>query len=122
MSYSISNTGKSDIPIPGDNFANIISVKYGWEAVSDSAKETKANPGSPRFGNAVTAGTALRMFTLIRKSSLAPGERLAIRDEASSFEPLAPGAYRLYVSLFSFYATDPDKPEQQLVQAFSVEP
>jgi hypothetical protein len=120
VSYEIMNAGKRDIPIPGDNFGNIISVDYGWEAISDSAKKTKVTPGTWHFGNAVAAGAA--RITFIRKSSLAPGERVAIHDEARPFEPLAPGEYRLHIVLFSLYATDPGKPEQDMIQAFSVQP
>ena len=120
LSYEITNAGKREIPIPGDNFANVLTVDYKWEAVSESAKKTKVIPGTDHFGNAIAAGTA--QFVLIRKRSLAPGESVAIHDEARPFEPLAPGEYRLHVFVFSRYATYPGKPEQDLVQAFSVEP
>jgi hypothetical protein len=120
LSYEITNTGKREIAIPGDQFGNIVSVNYGWEAVSENAKQTKAIPGAWHYGNAISAGGALSFS--IRKSSLAPGESVAIHDVARPFQPLAPGEYRLHVFVFSRYATYPDKPEQDLVQAFSVEP
>jgi len=120
LSYEITNAGKSEIPIPGDNFAYVIRVEYKWEAVSESAKKTKVVPGTYHLGNAISAGIA--QFVRIRKSSLAPGESVTIHDEARPFEPLAPGEYKLHVFVFSYYATYPDKPEQDLVQAFSVEP
>lgn len=41
LSYEITNTGKRERDIPGDQFGNIISVNYGWEGVSESAKQTK---------------------------------------------------------------------------------
>lgn len=120
VEYEITNTGKREISIPGGQFAYLISVNYAWEAVSESAKKTKVVPGTWRYGDAVTAGT--NQFVSIRKSSLAPGESVAIHDVARPFEPLAPGEYRLHVFLFSYYATYPNKPEQDLVQAFSVKP
>lgn len=120
VSYAITNAGKRDIPIPGDDFGNVISVDYGWEAVSDSAKKSKVTPGAWHFANVVAAGAA--RFLAIRKSNLAPGQSVAIHDEARPFEPLAPGGYRLHVILFSLYATDRNKPEEDLVQGFSVEP
>jgi hypothetical protein len=122
LSYAITNAGKRDIPIPENNFGSVISVEYGWEAVSDTAKKTKVSPVTPHYGNAVAAGTADRVFAFIRKSSLAPGESVVVRDQARPFEPLAPGQYRLHLILFSLYATDRRKPEEELVQAFSVEP
>jgi len=94
-------------------------VHYGWEAVSESAKQTKAIPGAWHYGNAISAGGTL---SFSRKSSLAPGESLAIHDVARPFQPLAPGEYWLHVFLFSRYATYPGKPEQDLVQPFRVEP
>lgn len=120
VAYEITNTSKTEISIPGSQFANVISVNYAWEAVSESAKKTKVVPGTWHYGNAVTAGTNL--FVTFRKSSLAPGESVEIHDVARPFEPLAPGEYRMHVFLFSHFATYPDKPEQHLVQAFSVEP
>jgi hypothetical protein len=120
LSYEITNTGKREIAIPGDQFGNITSVNYGWEAVSESAMQTKAIPGAWHYGNAISAGGALSFS--IRKNSLAPGESVAIHDVARPFQPLAPGEYRLHVFVFSRYATYPGKPEQDLVQAFSVEP
>jgi hypothetical protein len=120
LSYAITNTGKREIAIPGDQCGNIISVNYGWEAISESAKQTKAIPGARHYGNAISAGGALSFP--IRKSSLAPGESAAIHDVARPFQPLAPGEYRLHVFVFSRYATYPGKPEQDLVQPFRVEP
>jgi hypothetical protein len=120
LSYEIANTGRTEIAIPGDQFGNIISLNYGWEAVSESAMRTKAIPGAGHYGNAISAGGALSFS--IRKNSLAPGESVAIHDVARPFQPLAPGEYRLHVFVFSRYATYPDKPEQDLVQTFSVEP
>jgi hypothetical protein len=120
ISYEITNAGEKEIPIPGDNFGNVIAVNFAWEAVSDSAKATKVTPGTFHYGNAISAGTA--DLGRMRKNSLAPGERVAIHSEARPFEPLAPGEYRLHVYLFSEYATYRGKPEQELVQAFTVEP
>ena len=120
ISYEITNTSEKEIPIPGGNFGNVIAVNFAWEAVSDSAKTTKVTPGTYHYGNAISAGTASLGF--VRKSSLAPGERVAVHSEARPFEPLAPGEYRLHVYLFSEYATYRGKPEQELVQAFTVEP
>ncbi len=120
FSYVIMNLSDKDVAIPGDDFANVIGVNYGWEAVSDSAKKTKITPGIVRFGNAVAAGSA--QFTLVRKSSLAPGEKVMVEDKIAPFEPLAPGEYKLHLYLFSRYATELNKPEQELVQEFSVIP
>lgn len=120
LSYEITDTGKREIAIPGDQFGNIISVHYGWEAVSETAKQTKAIPGAWHYGNAISAGGAPSFS--IRKSSLAPGESVAIHDVARPFQPLAPGEYKLHVFVFSHYATYPGKPEQDLVQPFHVEP
>jgi hypothetical protein len=120
LSYAITNTGKREIAIPGDQCGNIISVNYGWEAISESAKQTKAIPGAQHYGNAISAGGALSFP--IRKSSLAAGESTAIHDVARPFQPLAPGEYRLHVFVFSRYAIYPGKPEQDLVQPFRVEP
>jgi hypothetical protein len=120
LSYEITNTGKREIAIPGDQFGSIVSVNYGWEAVSESAKQMKAIPGAWHYGNAISASGALSFS--IRKSSLAPGESVPIHDVARPLQPLAPGEYRLHVFVFSRYATYPGKPEQDLVQAFSVEP
>ena len=58
FSYVITNAGNKDVAIPGKDFANVIGVNYGWEAVSDSAKKTRITPGIVRFGNAVAAGGA----------------------------------------------------------------
>ena len=119
LSYEITNTGKREIAIPGDQFGNVSSVNYGWEAVSESASKTKAIPGAWHYGNAISAGA---LSFSIRKSTLAPGESVAIHDVARPFQPLAPGEYRLHVFVFSRYATYPGKPEQDLIQALSVEP
>jgi len=120
ISYEITNTGEKEIPIPGDNLGNVIAVNFAWEAVSESAKTTKVIPGTWHYGNAITAGTAMLGF--IRKSSLAPGEKVAMHSEVRPLEPLAPGEYKLHVYLFSEYATYRGKPEQELVQAFTIEP
>lgn len=120
LSYEIANAGKREISIPGDQFANVISINYGWEAVSESAKKTWVRPGCMHYGNAITAGGA--SFTGIRKSGLAPGESVAIHDVARPIDPLGPGDYNLHVILYSRYATYPGKPEQDLVQPFRVEP
>ena len=72
------------------------------------------------YGNAITAGGAF--FTGIRKSSLPPGEGVAIHDVARPIDPLGPGDYKLHVILYNRYATYPGKPEQDLVQPFRVEP
>ena len=122
ISYEITNAGQREIPIPGDNLGNTINVYYAWEAVSESAKKTAINPGQMHFGNAVMAG-GNNNLGFIRKSSLAAGESVPIRDQVRPFPgPLAPGEYRLHVLLFSAYATYENKPEQELVQAFSVRP
>jgi hypothetical protein len=55
FSYVITNVGNKDVTIPGNHFANVIGVNYGWETISDSAKRTKVTPGIVRFGNAVAA-------------------------------------------------------------------
>jgi len=120
FSYVITNAGNKDVAIPGKDFANVIGVNYGWEAVSDSAKKTKITPGIVRFGNAVAAGGA--QFTFVHQSSLAPGEKVTFQDKIAPFEPLAPGQYRLHIYLFSRYATELNKPEQELVQDFSIIP
>lgn len=120
FSYEITNTGKKEIAIPRNEFGNIISVHYGWEVVSESAKQTKTIPDAGHYGNTNSAGGAL--YFPVRKSSLAPGESVAIHDVARPFQPLAPGEYKLHVFLFSRYATYPNKPEQDLDVAFTVEP
>jgi hypothetical protein len=120
FSYVITNVGKKEVAIPGNDFANVIGVNYGWEAVSDSAKKTKIIPGIVRFGNAVAAGST--QFTSVRKNSLAPGEKVMFQDKIAPFEPFAPGQYKLHVYLFSLYATELNKPEQELVQEFSIVP
>jgi hypothetical protein len=120
FSYVITNVGNKDVAIPGGNFENAIGVNYAWEAVSEAAKKTKVTPGMVRFGDAVAAGTA--QFTSVRKEDLVPSDRVTIDDKIAPFEPLAPGDYRLHVYLFSRYATEINKPEQELVREFSVAP
>jgi hypothetical protein len=120
FSYVIMNMGDKDVAIAGNDFANVISVSYGWEAISDSAKKTKITPGIARFGNAVAAGGT--QFTSMHKSNLAPGEHVTFEDKLAPFEPLAPGQYRLHIYLFSRYATELNKPEQELVQEFAITP
>jgi len=56
FSYVITNVGDKDVAIPGNDFANVIGINYGWEAISESAKMTKVTPGIVRFGNVVAAG------------------------------------------------------------------
>jgi len=119
FSYVITNTGKVTVVIPGGNFDNVIMINYGWEAVSDMAKTTKVLPGSMHFGNAVLRGGAQFM---VRKGSLAPGEKVPMDDKIIPFEPLAPGAYKLHVYLFSRYSTESNRPVQELVQDFSIVP
>ena len=120
FSYVITNVGDKDVAIAGNDFANVIGINYGWEAISDSATKTKITPGIVRFGNAVAAGGA--QFTFVHKSNLAPGENVSFEDKIAPFEPLAPGQYRLHIYLFSRYATELNKPEQELVQDFSIIP
>jgi hypothetical protein len=120
FSYVITNVGGKDLIIPGNDFGNVIGVNYGWEAISDSAKKMNPTSGMARFGNAIAAGAG--QFVSLRKSTLAPGDRVIVEDKISTFEPLVPGEYRLHVYLFSRYATELGKPEQELVQAFSVTP
>jgi hypothetical protein len=120
FSYVITNVGDKDVVIPGNDFSNLIGVNYGWEAISNSAKRTKVTPGIVRFGNAVAAGGA--QFSFVRKSSLLPAEKVMFEDKIAPFEPLAAGQYRLHVYLFSRYATELNKPEQELVQEFSIVP
>jgi len=45
-----------------------------------------------------------------------------VEDKIAPFEPLASGEYKLHLYLFSRYATELNKPEQELVQEFSVIP
>jgi hypothetical protein len=45
---------------------------------------------------------------------------MIVQDTIAPFEPLEPGQYRLHVYLFSRYATELNKPEQELVQKFSM--
>jgi len=49
-------------------------------------------------------------------------DQIEVQDQIAPFEPLAPGEYRLHVYLFSRYATELNKPEQELVQKFSIVP
>jgi len=65
---------------------------------------------------------SLGQFTLERKSSLAPGEKVMVEDTIAPFEPLASGEYKMHLYLFSRYATDLNKPEQEHVQELSVIP
>ena len=121
FSFSITNVGERDVAIPGEALGNVIAVSYGWEPVSDSAKATAVPAGIVHFaGNVVAAGGA--QFALIRRSSLRPGEILPVQDKLSPFEPFAPGVYRLHAYLFSRYATEPQRPVQELVADFSVVP
>ena len=122
FSYVITNKGKVTVAIPGGNFDKVIMIDYGWEAVSDSAKTTKVRPGRMHLGNAVLNGGAQFM---VRKGSLAPGEKVPYDDKIIAFDPLeafAPGAYKLHVYLFSRYSTEDNRPVQDLVQDFSVVP
>jgi hypothetical protein len=118
FSYVIANTGSQQIAIPGSHLENLIRVNYAWEPVSNSAKKTGAI--TVRIGNAFAAGTA--QFYSIHKNSLAPGEQVTIQDHIAPYKPFAPGDYRLHVFLFSNYATDQARPEQDLVAAFSIAP
>jgi len=120
FSYVITNVGNKDVAIPGNDFANVIGINYGWEAISENAKKTKITLGIVRFGNAVAAGGA--QFTFVHQSSLVPAEKVIFQDKIAPFEPLAPGQYRLHVYLFSRYATELNKPEQELVQEFAIVP
>ncbi len=43
-------------------------------------------------------------------------------DKIAPFEPLAPMQYRIHVDLFSRYATELNKPVQELVQKVSIVP
>jgi len=120
FSFVITNIGKKDVVIPEGKPANIISINYGWEAVSESAKTTKVIPGTMHPGNWVTAGGA--ELTFVRKSALTPGETVPFQDKITPFEPLKPGEYKLHVFLFSRYSTEENSPVQELVQKFSVVP
>jgi hypothetical protein len=120
FSFVITNAGKKDIVIPEGNPDNVISVNYGWEALSESAKTTKVIPGIVHFGNSVAAGGA--QFTFVRKSALAPGEKVLFQDKITPFEPFAPGEYRLHVFLFSRFSTETNRPVQELIQDFSIVP
>lgn len=116
FSFAITNTGTQQIAIPGSHLENVIRVNYAWEPVSEGAKKTEAM--TVRIGNAFAAGGA--QFYSIHKSSLAPGEQVTIQDHIAPYKPFAPGDYRLHVFLFSNYATDQSRPEQDLAAAFSV--
>jgi len=120
FSYVITNTGKVTVAIPDGNFDKVIMINYGWEAVSDSAKTTKVQPGRTHIGNAVINGLAL--FMGARKGSLAPDEKVPVDDKITPFEPLVPGAYKLHLYLFSRYSTETNRPVQDLVQDFSIVP
>lgn len=120
FSYSIVNAGKTDVPIPENNLGEMVSVNYGWEPISESAKQTKVTPGIMHLGNAIAAGGTT--FGVIHKSNLAAGESIPMRDQIAPFDALAPGEYRLHVFLFSRYATFQNKPEQEMVAEFSVKP
>src|SRR6266568_2909465 len=120
FSYVITTVGATDVAIAVNAFSNVIGINYGWEAISDSATKTKITPGIVRFGNAVAAGGA--QFTFVHKSNLAPAEKVTFQDKIAPFEPLAPGQYRLHIYLFSRYATELNKPEQELVQEFAITP
>lgn len=119
FSYIITNTGKVVVAIPDGNFDKVIMIDYGWEAISDSAKTTKGLTAGMHFGNVVLRGGAQFM---VRKGSLAPGEKVPYDDKIIPFEPLAPGEYKLHVYLFSRYSTETNRPVQELVQDFSVVP
>jgi hypothetical protein len=120
FSYVITNTGKVAVAIPDRNFDKVIMIDYAWEAVSDSAKTTKVQPGRMHIGNAVLNGWAA--CVAVRKSSLAPGEKVPCDDKFMPFEPFAPGTYKLHLFLFSRYSTEANRPVQDLVQDFSVVP
>jgi len=120
FSFVITNVGEKIVAIPGENFDNVIRIDYGWEAVSDTAKTTKFLPGRMHFGNAVLNGSAL--FNLVRKGSLAPGEKVPYDDKIIPFDPLALGTYKLHVYLFSRYSTETNRPIQELVQDFAIVP
>lgn len=120
FSYSITNAGKIEVPIPGSNLGDVVSVHYGWEPMSETAKQTKVPQGMMHFGNAVAAGGAT--FGVIYESSLAPGESIPISGQMTPFNALAPGEYRLHLFLFNQYATFQNKPEQEMVGEFVVRP
>jgi len=123
FSYAIANTGKVTVAIPDGNFDKVIMIDYGWEAVSDSAKTTKVQPGRMHIGNAVLNGSAACIG--VRKGSLAPGEKVPCDDKIIAFDPLepfAPGTYKLHLFLFSRYSTEENRPVQDLVQDFSIVP
>ena len=118
FSFAITNAGKQQIGIPGSDLGSAIRILYAWEPISESARKTEAL--TTRIGSGYAAGGT--QFYSVRKSSLAPGERLPISDQITPFKPFAPGNYRLHVYLFSNYATDQNRPEQELVQPFTVMP
>jgi len=74
-----------------------------------------------RFGNAVAAGTAAVHF-YSRKTVSRRAEKVMFPDKIAPFEPLAPMQYRIHVDLFSRYATELNKPVQELVQKVSIVP
>ncbi|HEV2133721.1 MAG TPA: hypothetical protein VGR47_05610 [Terracidiphilus sp.] len=118
FSFAITNIGNQPIAIPGGNLANVIRVVYTFEPVSERAKKTEAV--TTRIGNGFAAGGT--QFYSIRTNNLAPRQRLPISDKIAPFKPFAPGDYRLHVYLFSSYATDQNRPGQELVEPFTVEP
>jgi hypothetical protein len=121
FSFVITNIGGKIVAIPGGNFDNVIQINYGWEAMSDTAKTTKVPLGFWHFGKAVAAGST--QFIKVRKDSLAPGEKVPINDKLGlPWGPLAPGAYKLHVYLFSHYSTETNRPVQELAQDFSIVP
>jgi hypothetical protein len=121
FSFVITNAGRITVAIPGGNFDNVIQINYGWEAMSDTAKTTKVPLGFWHFGKAVSAGST--QFIKVCKDSLAPGEKMPINDKLGlPWGPLAPGAYKLHVYLFSRYSTESNRPVQELVQDFSIIP
>jgi hypothetical protein len=121
FSFVITNAGKIAVALPNGRFDSVIQINYGWEPMSDTAKTTKVPLGFWHFGNAVSAG--FTPFMEARSNSLAPGEKVPINDQLRlPWGPLAPGAYKLHVYLFSRYSTDPNRPVQELVQDFSVVP
>jgi hypothetical protein len=120
FSYAIANTGKVAVAIPDRNFDKVIMIDYAWEAVSDSAKTTKVQPGRMHIGNAVLNGWAACIG--VRKGSLAPGEKVPCDDKFMPFEPFAPSTYKLHLFLFSRYSTEKNRPVQDLVQDYSVVP
>ena len=123
FSFVITNVGKKTLVIPEGRLANVIDIRYGYEAVSESAKATKVIPGSILYGNAVRAGGAF--FISLHVSTLAPGEQIPFHDTFKPLDPCppwAPGDYRLHVILFSMYSTERNRPVQELLADFTVVP